>query len=221
MDLVILPGGGNPSHPSYQGVYELLRSKAALHGYDSVDITARWRGHFKEGQSYETGVTLDGAVEAASEFLDEHEQVSGDYAVLGRSFGTLVAAQCALSMRLESLQRLIFWGPPPYWILWRMWKRDLDESQKEGHKKGVHFDESFFPSLVPFETMLPQLNKPAVVATGGDDDISSPTFLEYLESTVPEQSNVVFRVVEGVPHAVDAERPESAKRRYAEALFSE
>ena len=49
-----------------------------------MDITARWRGHFTEEKSYEAGVTLDGAVEAAFEVLEEHEQASGDYAVLGR-----------------------------------------------------------------------------------------------------------------------------------------
>jgi hypothetical protein len=220
MKLLIFPGGGNPSHREYKDAYDLLAENAPRYGYDEVDISLRWPGQFTENERADDALTFDGAVDAASSYLSQHEQEKERFDIVSRSFGTLVAARSAIGDQPAKLRKLIFWGVPPYWLFWRRWKRDLEANRKMGLRKGIRIEESFFSSLVPFEETIPELPYPAVVATGTNDEVAQPAFLKYLASLVSEEQDIDFRVVDDAPHVVDSDSPADVRKGYLEALFT-
>ncbi|MFB6198400.1 MAG: alpha/beta fold hydrolase, partial [Halobacteriaceae archaeon] len=211
MKLLVFPGGGNPSHQKYQSAYRLFKNEAPRYGYDEIDVSLRWPGHFTADVNHGEELTFDAGVSTALDYLREHEQQDERFDIVARSFGTLVSAQCAVDIRFEKLRKLILWGAPPFWLFWEMWVRDLDRSRKEGLAKGIQIGESFFSTLVPFEELIQELSYPVLVAGGSEDDFSPPAFRKYLKSLVSEKQNVVFDNVDGASHVVDGDSRPSVK----------
>jgi pimeloyl-ACP methyl ester carboxylesterase len=218
--LLIFPGGGNPSHQKYKGAYDLLKGSAPQYGYDEVDISVRWPGHHKKDERPIESLTFGGAVNVATAYLEQHEQQEEYFDVLARSFGTLVATKCVIDNQPTKLRKIILWGVPPYWLSWKVWKQDLDENKRRALSKGLHIEDSFFSTLIPFEAMLPQLSYPTIIAGGRKDKRSPPSFLKYLKSLVSEHQDVSFPpVVDGASHVVDNDSPSGVKEEYMETLL--
>jgi len=120
----------------------------------------------------------------------------------------------------------MLWGPPPYWLMWDMWCRDIEEHKVKAAKKGLLVDEKLFPSVVPIEWMLPQITYETVVATGTQDPYVSHAYLCYLESLVQERKSnkvcqsIIFKdAVPGAVHEVTEDSPRPVIDAYLKALF--
>lgn len=221
MKLVIFPGGGSPGNPKYASAYGLLQQAALKHGYDSVDAPLLWPGHENQGV-----LTLDGALDRAFQKVAELDKDSQQYDFLARSFGCYVAVKVALERCPTRLRKVILWGPPPYWLMWEMWHRDLDANRLIAAEKGLAVDQTLFPSLDPLECMLPLMRHETVVATGEQDPYVSPACLRYLQSVVQERRSTKFsqsikfrEAVPGAVHEVTQDAPEPVIRAYLTALF--
>lgn len=221
MKLIIFPGGGSPGNPKYGSVYRLLELEAKNYGYTSTDISLRWPGHEKNGV-----LTLEGAQQLAEAKLDELEAGSEKYDILARSFGCYVALKIALDKKPKGLRKIILWGPPPYWLMWEMWCKQLETWMPKAAEKGLSVDEKLFPSVVPIECMLPQISYETVVATGTQDPYVSHNYLRYLESLVQERKSDKFcqsiKIKEAVPgavHEVTEDSPKPVIAAYMKALF--
>jgi pimeloyl-ACP methyl ester carboxylesterase len=220
MKLIVLPGGGSPDNELYSKVYNLLGAEAINFGYEYVDTSLRWPGHSNKKGIMSGKLTLDGAMEIAVSTIQEYEDKGKEYDLLGRSFGTIVATKYAIAYKPKSLRKIILWGPPPYWLLWQMFFRDIDTNSKIAAGKGLYLDDTFFPSIVPIESMIPILDNHTVIATGTKDPYSKPSFISYLWNCVSHKINFSFRIVEGAIHEVTYETSSpDVVRAYLEALF--
>jgi pimeloyl-ACP methyl ester carboxylesterase len=221
MNLIIFPGGGSPNNPAYKDVYTLLEEEAAKYGYENIDTSIIYPGHIDENGNVEGKLTLDSAVNTSLSKIQQYEEKGIQYDFLGRSFGTIVATKIAIDLKPKNLRKLILWGPvPPYWRLWEMFVRDIKKQMAVAQKKGIYFDETFFNSIIPIETLLPLIDYPVVIATGSNDEISKPHYFDYFKLCVSNGSQVSFRVVKGAPHTVTLNCAPDVIRLYIEALFT-
>ncbi|HVX91035.1 MAG TPA: hypothetical protein VHC20_05430 [Candidatus Paceibacterota bacterium] len=221
MKLVIFPGSASPNNSLYRGVYGLIQRRASEFGYSEVDCSLRWPGHFDQnGKSDSNFITLEGAVAEAGAKIAELERDGQPYHILARSFGNYVAAKTILLAKPKLVQRLLLWAPPPYWVLWRMFVRDERETRQIANEKWLAFDGSFFPSIIPLETMLPQLEIECVAATGGADKYCRFEYLVYLRSLVQRSPFIVRDEVSGAPHEVHEDLPPAVVDSYLKALLA-
>jgi pimeloyl-ACP methyl ester carboxylesterase len=217
--LIVFPGGGSPSTPLYAEVFSLIRQGAMKYGYSSVDLSVRWLGHIEGDQDNTPPLTLPSAVETAAGYLSKYDEAGAPYDILARSFGTYVALRSAATFRPKNLGRMILWGPPPFWRLWELFVRDLDANLEMCRQKGLSIGTSFFPTLVPFESLLCEVTYPVVIASGTKDKYSTPADILYLEALAGGKKNVSFRRVEGAIHEVTAESPPEIVDSYVSELF--
>lgn len=221
MKLVIFPGAGSPVNPLYAKAYGLLQRAALEHGYAEVDASLQWPGHENQGV-----LTLDSATGCACQKVVELDANSQQYDFLARSFGCYVAVKTALDAQPKGLRKVILWGPPPYWLMWEMWHRDLDTNRQIAMKKGVTIDQTLFPSLAPLDCMLPMMQYETVVVSGAQDPYASPAYLRYLESIVRDRQStkvsqsIMFKeAVPGAVHEVTEDAPSPVIQAYLRALF--
>lgn len=219
MKLLVFPGSASPCNPLYCEVYRLLRTGAKKHGYHTVDTSLRWPGHFDSAGRSTGKLTLGGAVEVATKKVQRFEQAGEPYHILARSFGNYVALKTVLNIRPKLLQRLVLWAPPPYWVLWKMFVRDRRETKKIAREKWLAFDRRFFPSVIPLETMVSELEIPCVAATGTKDKYCAHEYLIYLKNFAAADFEV-RDVVVGAIHEVHPGLGKPVVNAYLKALFS-
>ncbi|MGB7511736.1 MAG: alpha/beta hydrolase [Pelodictyon phaeoclathratiforme] len=226
MNLLILPGGGNPdTSPTYRKVYYLIAREAKKYGYDQVYSDIRWPGHVSLGESYDKvpSLTLSGAVSVAIAAINNLPDEP--FTILGRSFGCFVALKLA-DHENEMVKRPvknILWGPDPYWQLWRDFVRDLEGNTAIAKEKGLKVDASSFASMEPVEVLLRKITVPTLVTSGALDTACTPSFMTYL-SSIAEGNNMV-RVnkipVNGAKHEVTEESGMQVVNDYSDALFKD
>lgn len=219
MQLIIFPGGGSPHSVLYSKVYSLLETEAAKFGYAGVDCSISWPGQALEGAPATAPLTLQGAEKVAAAKIAEYENQGIPYDLVGRSFGALIAAKCATALKPRLLRKVVFWGPSAFWLLWQKFVRDLATNQQEASANGLTLDESYFPSLEPFESLVQRVEYPMTIATGSEDIYSSPGYLAYLGSILAHKKNVRLTLVQGAPHEVTRDLPQEVVGAYLRALF--
>ncbi|MCX6177913.1 MAG: hypothetical protein NT163_00815 [Chlorobiales bacterium] len=226
MNLLILPGSGNPdASPLYTKVYDVISREAKNFGFNQVKSDTRYPGHVSASDNYDQSdpLTLSGAVKAACKAIQTLPD-DEPFTILARSFGCLVALKLA-SHEDQSIRRAsknILWGPSPYWLLWQICVRDLKKEKEKGKGKGCKLDETTFPSIESFESLIIHTSIRTVVASGDQDSYCSPAYLNYLSSLTKDNKLVIFNPpVVGAIHEVTDECGEQVVQDYAVALFKE
>ncbi len=226
MNLLVLPGGGNPdTSPTYRKVYELIALEAQKYGYAQVYSDIRWPGHVSLGESYDKAPPLalseavSVAIAAINNLPDE------PFAILGRSVGCFVALKLAdhENEMVKYPVKNILWGSDPYWQLWRDFVKDLEVNKAIAKEKGLKVDASSFASMEPIEVLLRKITIPTLVTSGSLDTGCTPSFMTYL-SSITEGKNMV-RVnkipVNGAKHEVTDESGMQVVDHYSDALFKD
>ncbi len=116
----------------------------------------------------------------------------------------------------------MLWGPPPYWLAWQMFVRDIAQNQIVAKKKGLKVDSTFHATLKPIESLIGGVAISTIVATGTKDPYCTPTFIEYLRSIVEVSKNkfVTFQpAVPDAPHEVTDDNGNRVVESYASTLF--
>lgn len=219
MNLIVFPGGGNPEEPNlYQKVYALITKKAPHYGYNSINIL-KYPGHSFDDTNLDR-LTLDGAIDNANLVVQEFDRNNLQYDFLGRSFGAIVASKYAIDKKPKGLRKIILWGPPPYSLIWEMFVRDITDTIKTSKTKGLLADKTFFPSVVPIESILGKLEYPTIIATGTKDPYSTYHYVNYLKSFFEHKLNFTFKIVEYAFHEITEENcKDEVINTYFEALF--
>jgi pimeloyl-ACP methyl ester carboxylesterase len=222
MNLLILPGAGNPDFsPLYAEVYRTLSEEARRYGFTAVYDTVRWAGQAANpDQAAGATLSLAGAVEIA--LVAARAMPKGPYAILGRSFGCTVALKVVARLTVDEHlpERLIFWGPPPFWSLWEMFVRDFSSNREKAAQKGVFIGAGYFHGLEPVESLLRKAQVPTAVTSGTEDGFCPPPFNEYLRSLCSENARVdVKPPIKGAGHEVTAADGADIVALYGAALF--
>jgi hypothetical protein len=206
MKLLIFPGGGNPDTKLHREVFDLIGKNAARFGYSEMDDTLRWPGQRLGSGPADQVLTFDSSLEEANAKLAEHEECYErdgiQYDVLARSYGTYVALKSTMVGEFKGLRRIVLWGAPSFWVMWKLFVRELDEGRARRAEKGLHLERSFFPSLEPIEWLLQETPRTVVVTSGSEDVYSPPAFQAYLmQLALSSNGDVRFRpIVQGAPH---------------------
>ncbi|MBL6956687.1 MAG: hypothetical protein ISR54_07735 [Chlorobium phaeobacteroides] len=181
MNLLVLPGGGNPDTSStYCNVYEVIAREAKKYGYAEIYTDVRWPGHISISDSYDEApsLTLSGAMVSAREAINRLPDKP--YSVLARSFGCFVALKLA-ACQDENIQhpaKIILWGPDPYWLLWKDFVRDLEIGKVIAREKGLKVDKLSFASIEPIESLIHKARIETFVVSGANDSSCSPAYLD-------------------------------------------
>lgn len=219
MRLLVFIGAGDPTYPLYRQVYRLIESDAPRYGYTSVDSSIRWKGQDRGLKLSCDSLSLTDAIAAGCQRIYQYESEGQDYHLLGRSFGALVAACCVTSVKPKRLKKLILWGPPVYWLMWQKFVKEFESSKKYNLSKGVHMDARYFSTLIPFESILGDIDYTTVIATGSQDSYCSQEYLVYLKSISKSNKKLAFRVVKDAPHEVTRSSSQQMIDDYLAALF--
>src|ERR1035441_7305029 len=105
MKLLVFPGSASPCNSLYREVYRLLRTGAKKYGYQRIDTSLRWPGHFDSVGRASGKLTLDQAVDVAADKVQQFERAGQPYHILARSFGNYVAMKTILHTRPKQLQK--------------------------------------------------------------------------------------------------------------------
>jgi hypothetical protein len=163
---------------------------------------------------------LSGTVEVARRKIREFETLGEPCVIFARCFGVLVSLK---SLQLENpkrLDRLVLWGAIPLWLYWKMFMRDVADSQSTAFEKKSKLDGSFFPSLEPIEVLLPTVQHRTIITCGGEDKYSRPAFHSYLKQLCIGNAQVEFREpVVGAAHELTSECPLEMFKSYMDTLF--
>jgi len=188
--LIIFAGGGDP-YLAYKDVYDLLLEVANSRRYISVKII-NWPGHFSFDTTSE--MSLMNALPHAINILEDFEKGKVAYDLIGRSFGCSVFMKASEHLTLNYIRNVVLWGPPPYYILYKLFHLELDQNIENGYKKNVRISRNFLTETVPFETLLVNYQSPFAfrIATGKFDEYCKPFHLSYYRSINP---NIDYRIV--------------------------
>jgi pimeloyl-ACP methyl ester carboxylesterase len=211
---VILPGAGDPASLGYIPVYDLLTKEAKKRGFEEV-IVIKYPGQMSSRTPGE--LSLAAAVSVVRETCF---RIQGQMTLLGRSFGCFVALETARAIK-ERVEKVILWGPPPFWHVWEMLARNLDATNTTGLKKGVRFSGDVFAAMKPIESLLKDTRVATQVVAGTRDKAATPDFVAYLQAIVQANAFVKFApLVEGAEHEVETWDDPRIVAAYANAIFN-
>ena len=227
--LIIAPGAASPTHPRYREAREALVDAASERGYTKIE-TLSYPGHDHDGYA----LHLDTSSAAIIGAIKSHCAGGGTPSILARSYGCYAAVRALIDADVQ-IERLVLWGPPPYWLMYEFWRRDLDRivpdihmtRKEEAAARFTRIDGSFFESLVPIEVLLQDRILASrlqhlVLATGEADPYCPPPFLQYLGSLIRALGNnaLVCDAIPGVGHSVLArECSPDSWARYLDAVL--
>lgn len=219
--LVVLPGLSSPAHPKYLGVYSLLRESAPRYGYETVRVITY------PGQMLARGNTVgrlspEAATRAALRVLHGLEKKQVAYRLMGMSFGCSVALASVkiIQEQLTHLEKIVLWGPIPYWLSWRSFVADAEIDKRLG--LGTVFiknSKTFHHQTRPIEVLLPEITRPVHVCVGTKDNWVHAEYIQYLSAISKDNKNIILSIVEGCSHNVEKTEGQNWQA-YLDAVFS-
>jgi len=221
-ETLVIPGLGSPESPLYEKVYHLLTAEARRRDMPMRCLKYKGHGHL-------TGGRIDGKIElpgVAQGIVDAVRQAPPGSILICRSFGCLLPGYLALNhrLRLQDFRRIAFWGPVPYFHMWKLFgtAAQVAEKNSEAEAKGAKLAPDFFQSIVPLEVSCKSLlDVEVIIAVGTADGYTTPAFADFLAAMVREAGNadVHVRIVENAPHEMTAAQDEKVKADYLNSLF--
>ncbi len=203
MKALIIPGLSSPCAPSYEQVYNGLRDSLKSQGFDEVELIFL-PGQRKGDPNYLDGLSLSGAIDTVRKAMRRQSE-ERSCRLIGQSFGATVVLAAAVEEPWECLEKVICWGPVPFWRSWEcFWKGVGRERVANGTR--INSDQAFFQGLWPVEHLLKKLAYPIQVriASGEMDEICPTYYVDYLKGHARSQGliNIEFKGLGGAGHVV-------------------
>ncbi len=213
-NLLLFSGLGTPNHKRFITLYKVIHDEAKRRKYNEI-VQTIWPGHAIYHRKAVLNLSI--AVELGKQYVEKMEEKAVPYDFIACSFGIPAALLVVKQFtQLPYLQKIKLWGVVPYWLTYRAFKRDINETIAfVKSDRNTDIDPDFFAHFVPVELLLTEyeLNKPLTVATGDTDKSCHPSFLEYLRNIV-DNPCITFRLVKNAKHGVFAENKD-----YFDMLF--
>jgi len=204
MNLLILPGGGDPNHSSSMKSISLLKTEAAKRLFNNV-IISTYLGHFSHPQKGKLEIRT-----TKSEMLfqlKKMDELNDKFIVFVRSYGCNPLLELLVKNQRDfrNLKKVIIWGASNYWHEIPDEKiSDVIYYVKE--EKGGLMSSSIFSEIIPIENTLPQINNinyPIIFCTGTLDKHSPLSFYTHLKK-LSNSSNVYFaKLIENEGHTIE------------------
>jgi len=214
---LILPGLSSPFKGDHYRGYKSLAKAAKKRGYDKVEIGC-FPGQWDANDKREGTLSPTSATNAIIQYMQELENDSTSFHIIAHSFGVNAALVASVDRDWKSLEKLILWGPIPFWISWRaFWKGVNREALAHGTLMDDH---TFFQELVPVEHLIGKIQCHTVIAAGKMDQYCPTYYFDYLQHVASEHENsaIEFRTAANCQHGV---RPDDVGwSDYVDALFS-
>lgn len=201
--LLIVPGLSSPFAEAYRPCYALLKREAAIRGIQYCEVLLL-PGQMDGSGAIAGRLSLRSAATTLNTRLRELEKTGRKYRLLGFSFGATVSLAAAVESRnLDGLEKVVLYGPIPFWLSWQNFVTQLDRSNLAKDTMLIP-DLDYFRELVPVEHLLGLVRHPVLVAAGSDDTYCPPHYLDYLEQVAhaANQTEIAFARVERCAHNV-------------------
>jgi pimeloyl-ACP methyl ester carboxylesterase len=200
--LIIVPGLSSPFEEKYIPVYGLLTEEATLRrGFGSCEVLLL-PGQMNENQQRDGQLSLPDGLSRLLNRISELESNEQPYRLLGLSFGSVLCLAALVENRsLRHLEKVVCWGPSPFWSSWNAFVRGAGREKLA--KSTTLDDREFFRTLVPVECLLDE-PYPTLIAAGSEDPYCPPYFLNYLWNTAQAagRRNIQFASVTQCAHNV-------------------
>jgi pimeloyl-ACP methyl ester carboxylesterase len=192
--LIVAPGLSSPHHPDYIAYYEPLLFASRERGYEPMIV--QYPGHMDVRGMTKGDFSPAGAQSALKAAIEN----GGDAPVriIGISFGCVTALAAANELKLPNIERVVLWGPSPYWCSQRAFVHGygIEHLGKGAHVKSWH---SFFQQLEPLEVLLSDVKYPCRIAAGSLDRYCPAEYLQYLRATTERMDGNYIKVTAPVP----------------------
>ncbi len=201
MKTLIFPGLSSPNSRKYKDVYGLLIAEARKSFPNTEPEVILWSGQSNVGGRISGEFLVPTASTQASSRLRElHRQ---EVVIIARSSGCNVAAHCLANNSFDFVRKVVFWGPPPFWLYYDMFIHHAPENYAKAKETGVRIGKQIVSSAIPFESHLADIQCDLLVATGKEDQLCPPSYLRYLKSATEQRKRkLTFAVIDGCPHSV-------------------
>jgi hypothetical protein len=203
--LLIITGTGDANHPNYKMVYDIIKDNALKRSFDDVIIPTLFG---QESHSSVEPLRLDKNSKLILAEIERLESTGKHYDVICRSYGCSVFFEMERRYKpvLEFLNRVIMWGPSPFYVYYKFGFKQIESYSEKGKLKGTILDEDLFKTMYPFELHVKEFenNFDLTIATGTLDHYCSEAFLNYLANDNKDKE-ITFLTLEELPHAVKVE----------------
>jgi len=205
MKITIIPGLSSPNCDQYKAVYGPLLQEVVRRFPQANSEVVLLPGQLDASGCTEGEFLIPEAASRLRSVLETER--STEYFLIARSSGCNVVAELMSTWKDAPVKRIVFWGPPPYWLYFDMFAAGSGDYYEEALKTGVHLTTKIVQTSTPWESRLPSISCPVLLATGSQDTFCRPEYLDYIKASVPKQANFDFLTVRNCPHSVTPELP--------------
>jgi hypothetical protein len=217
MNLLVLPGAGDPYHDSSIQATNLLINYAKANKYNKIECIS-YPGH----ESYVDNANLELEINSTKQqiinALQKFEGYQEDFVVFVRSYGCnpYLDVLANHSLKLSFLKKSIVWGSSAFYLIYEGSTVLFNTFFTEGLKRGVRLSKNIFENTFPIESYVNMIVNHAVYFCSGSDDRYSPIhFYTYLKAINANEKNFFVPLIAGEKHTITL--PNSA---YEKLIFT-
>lgn len=204
MNLLILPGAGDPFHPSSIKATNLLIGYAEKHYFEKVRCLS-YPGHKSFSDDNRLVLEIESTKKVMLEALREFQDYGVEFIVFVRSYGCnpYLDILANHNLILSNLKTSIVWGSSAYHFIYQGATEFFNMFYSEGLKRGTTMSEEIFKNTYPIENYIQkQLEHKVVFCSGSQDKYSPQYFYNYLKSLNKNDNNVFADLIDGEKHTI-------------------
>jgi hypothetical protein len=177
MKLLIIPGLSSPYCEQQRRVYFPLLEEANRRLPELQTELILLPGQIDEHGVAEGEFIMQDACEKVRSVLDG----SQDHCLVARSSGCTVVAELLATWKEAPVNKVVFWGPPPFWLYHDMFASGEGPFYEKACKTGVQITKKILVNCTPWESNISKFSQRLLLATGSEDVFCPPTYVDITE----------------------------------------
>ena len=204
MKLLIIPGLSSPYCEQQQRVYFPLLTEAKKRLPEIETKLVLLPGQNDERGIAEGEFFIPDACERIRSVLDSGE----NYCLLARSSGCTVVAELLATWKEAPVNKVVFWGPPPFWLYHDMFASGEGPFYEKARKTGVQITKMILTNCTPWESNITKFSQRLLLATGAKDIFCPPAYIDYIVKTQAARiPSIEHAEVQDCPHGPTSDMP--------------
>jgi hypothetical protein len=191
MNLLILPGAGDPYHETSIISINLIKEYALKRKFNKIECLS-YPGHKSFLNNTELQLEINSTKEVMTKALNKFNDFQEEFIVFVRSYGCnpYLDILANSSIELDFLTKSIVWGSSSYHLIYEGTTNLFDLFYAEGLKRNVKMAKNIFDNTFPIENyVLMKNNYKVFFCTGNKDKYSPKYFYDYLKALNKNKNN--------------------------------
>lgn len=205
MKLLIIPGLSSPYCEKQKRVYFPLLEEAKKRLPEIETKLVLLPGQNDERGIAEGEFLIPDACERIRSVLDSGES----YYLLARSSGCTVVAELLATWKDAPVKKVVFWGPPPFWLYHDMFASGEGPFFDKARETGVRITKKILVNCTPWESNIAKFSQRLLLATGEEDNFCPPSYIDYFVKAQAARTPAVEhdKVGKNCPHGPKPDMP--------------